>query len=295
MRSGRTLRPDDRATTPPVVVISETLAKRLWPNESAIGKRIACCTNGANRPWREVVGVVADVRHFLTREPLADLYMPIEQAPPATWLWHASSLAFVLRTDGNTADVMRSLRREVAAVDPALPVYDASTYDDLTKVASAANRFSTVLFSALAGLALVLAAVGLYGVLAFSVAQRTFEMGLRVALGARPGDVLALITRQGMALVFTGLVIGLGLAMATSRTIASLLYQVAPTDPATYVAAGALLVGVGILACYIPARRAAAVAPATTLRGLATLVIRREAAKRRSRGIAIILVKGPLP
>jgi len=123
-----------------------------------------------------------------------------------------------------------------------------------------------VLFSALAGLALVLAAVGLYGVLAFSVAQRSFEIGVRVALGARPRDVLALVTRQGMMLVAAGLVLGLAIAIAASRVIASLLYQVAPTDPATYVSAGVLLVVVGVVACYVPARRASRVDPTTALR-----------------------------
>lgn len=123
-----------------------------------------------------------------------------------------------------------------------------------------------MLFSALAGLALVLAAVGLYGVLAFSVAQRSFEIGVRVALGARPRDVLALVTRQGMMLVAAGLVLGLAIAIAASRVIASLLYQVAPTDPATYVSAGVLLVVVGVVACYVPARRASRVDPTTALR-----------------------------
>ena len=123
-----------------------------------------------------------------------------------------------------------------------------------------------MLFSALAGLALVLAAVGLYGVLAFSVAQRSFEIGVRVALGARPRDVLALVTRQGMMLVAAGLVLGLAIAIAASRVIASLLYQVAPTDPATYVTAGVLLVVVGVVACYVPARRASRVDPTTALR-----------------------------
>ena len=123
-----------------------------------------------------------------------------------------------------------------------------------------------MLFSVLAGLALVLAAVGLYGVLAFSVAQRTFEMGVRVALGARPVDVLALITRQGMRLVVRGLALGLALAIAASRATASLLYQVVPTDPVTYVAAGVVLVAVGALACYVPARRASRADPTTALR-----------------------------
>jgi len=266
LRYGRTFTASDDSNAPRVVVISETLARVLWPNERALGKLVACCDDGANRPWREVVGVVGDVRQFLTRQPLADLYMPIEQAPPDSWAWHANSLAFVLRTDGDVAEVMQGVRRSVAATDATLPVYDAWTYDDLADRASAANRLSMVLFSSLAVLALVLAAVGIYGVLAFSVAQRTFEMGIRIAIGARPSSVLALVTRQGMVLVIAGLVIGLALAIAMSRLVATLLYQVAPTDPVTYTGAAALLVAVGVLACYMPARRASRVDPVTALR-----------------------------
>lgn len=215
---------------------------------------------------REVVGVVGDMRQFLTRDPLPELYVPIEQTPPTTWSWHGNSLAFVVRTDGNIGDATRGIRAAIAETDAALPVYDALTYDALLKVASASNRFSTVLFSALAGLALILASVGLYGVLAFTVAQRSFEMGVRVALGARPLDVLALVTRQGMVLVAGGLVLGLGLAIAASRVVASLLYRVAPTDPVAYLAAGTLLIVVGGVACYVPARRASRADPTTALR-----------------------------
>jgi putative ABC transport system permease protein len=247
-----------------VAVVNATLARRLWPNESAVGKRVACC--GDDPPWREVVGVVGDIRQVLQREPVPELYVPIEQTPASAWTWYGNSLAFVVRTDGDVADVSREIRAAVAQTDPTLPVYDAHTYDEVLAIASAPNRFSTVLFSALAGLALALAAVGLYGVLAFSVAQRGFEMGVRMALGARPRDVLALVTRQGMMLVAGGLVLGLALALAGSRVMASLLYQVAPSDPVTYVAAGTLLVVVGALACYLPARRASRVDPTTALR-----------------------------
>ena len=265
LAAGRLFTDRDKEHAPLVAVINETLAHELWPNESAIGKRVACCADGL-APWREVVGVVGDMRQFLRREPLPELHVPIEQTPAATWSWHGNSLAFVVRTDGDIADVAREIRAAIAETDPTLPVYDALTYDELLKIASASNRFSTVLFSVLAGLALVLAAVGLYGVLAFSVAQRSFEMGVRVALGARPLDVLALVTRQGMLLVAAGLALGLALAMAASRVMASLLYQVAPTDPVTYLAAGALLVAVGALACYVPARRASRADPTTALR-----------------------------
>jgi len=263
--AGRLFTDRDGARAPLVAVINETLARRLWPNEPAIGKRIGCCADGL-APWREVIGVVGDMRQFLRREPLPELYVPIEQTPAVTWTWHGNSMAFVVRTDGDIAEATREIRTVIAEADPTLPVYDALTYDELLRIASASNRFSTVLFSVLAGLALVLAAVGLYGVLAFSVAQRSFEMGVRVALGARPLDVLALVTRQGMLLVAGGLALGFVLAMAASRVMASLLYQVTPTDPVTYVAAGVLLVVVGALACYVPARRASRADPTTALR-----------------------------
>ncbi len=264
--AGRVFARRDDEHSPLVVVINETLARRLWPSEPAIGKRVACCADESSPPWREVIGVIGDMRQFLRREPVPELYVPIEQTPAAAWTWHGNSLAFVVRTDGDVADVSRDIRAAIAETDPTLPVYDALTYDALLRIASAPNRFSTVLFSALAGLALVLAAVGLYGVLAFSVAQRSFEMGVRLALGARPRDVLALVTWQGMTLVAGGLVLGLALAIAASRVIASLLYQVAPTDPVTYAAAGVLLVVVGALACYVPARRASRADPTTALR-----------------------------
>jgi len=263
LAAGRFFSDRDGAHAPLVAVINETLARQLWPNESAIGKRIGCCAE-APTPWREVIGVVGDMRQFLRREPVPELYLPIEQTPPVSWTWHGNSLAFVVQTDGDIADATREIRAAVAETDATLPVYDALTYDELLKIASASSRFSTVLFSVLAGLALVLAAVGLYGVLAFSVAQRSFEMGVRVALGARPIDVLALVTRQGMLLVAGGL--GLVLAIAASRVMGPLLYRVAPNDPVTYLAAGVLLVAVGAIACYVPARRASRADPTTALR-----------------------------
>ena len=264
LAAGRMFSRADGDRAPRVAVINAALARRLWPNESAIGKRIACCA--VDPPWREVIGVVGDMRQVLQRDALPELYVPIEQTPSLAWTWFGNSLAFVVRTDGDVADVSREIRAAVTQTDATLPVYDALTYDEVLSVASAPNRFSTVLFSALAGLALVLAAVGLYGVLAFSVAQRGFEMGVRMALGARPLDVVALVTRQGMRLVIRGLVLGLALALAGGRLVASLLYQVAPSDPPAYIAAGALLVVVGALACYLPARRASRVDPVTALR-----------------------------
>jgi len=175
-----------------------------------------------------------------------------------------NSLAFVVRTDGDIVDATREIRAAIAETDATLPVYNALTYDERVKIASASSRFSTVLFTVLAGLAL--AAVGLYGVLAFSVAQRSFEMGVRVALGAPPIDVLALVRRQRMLLVAGGLALGFVLAMGASRLMASLLYRVAPNDPVTYLAAVVLLVAVGAVACYVPARRASRADPTTALR-----------------------------
>ena len=265
LAAGRFFSDHDGAHAPLVAVINEKLARQLWPNELAIGRRIGCCAD-APAPWREVIGVVGDMRQFLRREAVPEVYLPIEQTPAVTWTWHGNSMAFVVRTDGDIADAAPEIRDAIAGFDTTLPVYDTRTYDELLKIASASNRFSTVLFSVLAGIALVLAAVGLYGVLAFTVAQRSFEMGVRVALGARPLDVLALVTRQGMGLVAGGLVLVLGLVLAASRVMASLLYQVAPTDPVTYLFAGVLLVAVGAVACYVPARRASRADPTTALR-----------------------------
>jgi putative ABC transport system permease protein len=267
MRSGRSLQETDRASAPPVVVINESLARLLWPGESPIGKRLRCCDSDSIPAWREVVGVVADSRHFLTDEPLQELYVPVEQAPEASWLWFANSLALIVRHDGDAQQVVNGVRAAMAGIDPSIPLFDVATYDDLYARATASNRFSMLLFSALAAIALILASVGVYGVLAFLVGQRAQEIGVRVALGARRTNVLALVLRQGMLLTAVGLAIGLGLALLSSHAARGLLYEVEPTDPLTYLVVCTILGTIALAACIVPARRAAAIDPAITLRG----------------------------
>ncbi|AHG87967.1 permease [Gemmatirosa kalamazoonensis] len=263
---GRTFTPDDRAGAPPVAIISASLARRLWPNESALGKRFSCCVGDGVRVWREVVGVSRDVRHYLTDPPRDEMYVPYEQTPPQTWIWFGNGITLVARTVGDAGPVLPNVRRAVAAVDPTLPVYDLRTYDDLRRIASAQNRFATLLFSAFALLALTLAAVGIYGVLAYLVAQRTAEIAVRLAIGARRRDVLALVLQQGARLAAVGMMLGLALAAAGSRALASLLFGVQPTDPLTYTVVVVALGAVALAACLVPARRASAVEPHAVLR-----------------------------
>ena len=186
------------------------------------------------RVWREVVGVSRGVRHYLTDPPRDEMYVPAAQTPPATWIWFGNGLTLVVRTMGAASAVLPNVRAAVAAEDPALPVYDVHTYDELRHAAAAQNRFATLLFSSFALLAVTLAAVGVYGVLAYVVGQRTQEIAVRMALGARRGDVVALVLRQGGRLAAAGIVLGLLLAVASSRALDTLLYGVAPTDPLTY-------------------------------------------------------------
>jgi predicted permease len=263
---GRAFAPADRAGAPLVAVISESLARRLWPGESPLGKRLSCCVGDGVRVWREVVGVSRGVRHYLTDAPRDEMYVPYEQTPPQTWIWFGNGLTFAVRTSGPTGAALAQVREAVAAADPALPVYDLRTYDDLRRRATAESRFTTLLFSAFALVALALAAVGIYGVLAYLVTQRTPEIAVRLALGARRRDVLALVLGEGGRLALTGIALGLALAVAGSRALESLLYGITPTDPLTYTLVAAGLGLVALAACWIPARRASAVEPNAVLR-----------------------------
>ena len=262
--SGRAFNDRDAAGATPVVIINQTLAHELWPNENPIGKRFYCCSDDPKHVWREVVGVSANVRHWLTEDPPGEMYLPYVQSPAVSWLWLGNSLALLIRTDGT--DVLPEVRRAVAELDPALPLFAVQTYDDILRRVTSSYRFSLQLFSALALLALLLATVGIYGVLSYFVNQRTEEISVRVALGARTREVIWLVLRQGGKLAGIGIVTGVLLALAASRSLNHLLYGVRPTDVPTYVLVSATLGGIALLACWLPARRAAALDPAKTLR-----------------------------
>ena len=266
---GRGFTAQDRQGTPRVMVINETLAREAFPGEDAIGKRIACCEGGPDGApgWKEVVGVARDVRAVgLDQEPMAEFYLPMLQAPAAAWTWTDRTMTLAVRAPGGEPALMAPLRRAIAEVDPSLPLYNLGTMQGRVMDSLAQARFSTMLLTVFGAIALVLAAIGVYGVISYGVTQRTQEIGIRMALGARHGDVLTMVVRHGMALAGLGLAAGLAAALALSGLLESLLYQVSPTDPPTFAAGLVVLSLVAVLAAALPARRAARTDPMVALR-----------------------------
>jgi predicted permease len=264
LRQGRTLQASDDANAPPVVVINETMARRFWPNENPLGKRIALNWTTENIAWAEIVGVVRDVPlRQLNEKALPQGYLSPMQGLTST---PARGMTLVVRTSTDPLALAEAVRSEVRALDSGVPVFSVSTAENVLGQTVAQPRFNLILLGLFAVVALLLAAVGIYGILANAVRQRTHEMGIRLALGARPGAVFRLVIRQGMWLGGIGLGIGLGAAFALTRYIESLLYGVKPTDPLTFGGVALLLLGVALLACLIPARRATKVDPLVALR-----------------------------
>jgi putative ABC transport system permease protein len=264
--SGRTFEPRDNADGPKVVIINETTAKRYFGSPTAaIGKRLSIWAafrghRNDEKFLREIVGVVGDTKTgSLTVEGSAQIYVP--HAQDSQW----NFMGLVIRTAGDPAAFAATLRREVQALDKDQPVYNVRTMDDVVINSLGTRRISMELFAVFAGAALLLAALGIYGVMAYSVTQRTQEIGLRIALGAQKADVLGLVIRQGMTLTVIGVIVGLAGAFALTRVIGNLLYGVTATDPATFVAIPLVLLFVALLACYLPARRAARLDPIRAL------------------------------
>ena len=260
---GRDFNETDQHKSVQVIIINETLARERFPNEDPIGKRIkpGFFTYEDEKPaMREIVGVVADVRNRgLTKEARPCVYVPQTQIP-------FNQMTVVVRTNNDPRTVISAVTKEVASLDRELPLFTIKTLDEYLSTAITAPRFNTTLLSLFAAVALVLTIVGLYGVMSYSVAQRTNEIGIRMALGAQSRDVLRLIVGQGLKLVLLGLVMGLLGAAALMRVIASLLFGVTAKDPLTFVAVSIVLIVVALLACYIPARRATRVDPIEALR-----------------------------
>jgi putative ABC transport system permease protein len=254
---GRTFTRDEDEQGKPVVVVDENLARRFWPNEEAIGKHIAY----DSPTWHEIIGVVPAVRAFGSEaQPLIRIYTPMGRMPQR---------GVLLSIRSSTSDVKAltaGIANAVRQIDKDLPIAEVATFDDILARESSTRRFNAMLFSIFAALALVLAVTGVYGVLAYSVSQRTHEVGIRMALGAGRRDVLRLFMGQGMKLVLLGLVIGLTGAFALTRLMSSLLFGVSTTDAATFVAVAVGLMLVGVFACYLPARRATRVDPLIALR-----------------------------
>jgi predicted permease len=257
---GRDFTPRDMDASHKVVIINHTMARALFPNESAIGKRLQIVNSEHTNEWREIVGVVGDVRYSgLDDTGEAAIYTPFAQTP-FSWT------NLMIRTSVAPQSLIQSVRSAVASVNSSLQPSNFRTMDQLVSDSVARPRFNTVLLAAFAALALALAAVGIYGVIAYSVTQRTQEIGVRMALGARSRNVVWLVLKQGMTPAFIGALIGLGGAWGMTRLISSLLFEVSATDPAIFTAGALLLMMIAILACYIPARRATKVDPMIALR-----------------------------
>ena len=257
---GRELTERDGSDSPRVVVINEAMAARYFPDEEPIGKRVAFDQVNDKPNWREIVGVVGDVKHSaLDSDPKPEMYFPFTQFP-------IFFMTFVVRTPGDPLNLVAAARSEVLAVKNDQPISNVHTMEELLSNSVAQRRFNMLLLSIFAGVALLLAAVGSYGVMSYSVAQRTHELGVRMALGAQTSHVLALVVKQGMTLALAGVGIGLAAAFGLTRILASLLYGVSATDPLTFSVIALLLASVALLACYLPARRATKVDPMIALR-----------------------------
>jgi len=241
------------------------MAKQFWPQENAIGRRL---TMGSNDRWITVVGVVADVHHRgLDVLPRPEMYRPHTQfrygGPDAPAV---PTMTWVVRTAANPRAAASYTRAAIHAVDAKLGISDVATMEEVLADATSDRRLNMLLFALLGGLALVLATVGVYGVVAYSVTQRTHEIGVRMALGAQRSDVLRLVLGQGAKMALAGVAVGLVAALALTRLMANLLFAVGATDPLTFGAVAVLLTGVSQAACYIPARRAMQIDPLVALR-----------------------------
>lgn len=256
---GRAFTEQDKAGAPPVVIVNETLAQKHWPGQDAIGKRIRFDAPIEGAPWMQVVGVIKDVKHELSVEVSPEYYLPFAQDA-----WR--SMVVVARTTVDPASLAGAIRQDVWAIDKDQPVFDVRTMQEVRSLSVGLQQFNSMMIGIFAAVALLLASIGIYGVMAFAVTQRTREIGIRMALGARKTDVLRLVVVNGMKLAFLGLAIGLVASWALTRFISNLLFGVEPTDPLTFTVVSLCLLAAAFLACYVPARRATRVDPLEALR-----------------------------
>jgi len=261
---GREFTEHETAASPRVVVVSESLAKLYWPNENALGKRLKPGMPGGD--WCEVIGVAADVHHWaadVNIEPTA--YYPYTQVPPAFLPLLEGNMSIAVRSQ-NSAGLLSSIRAALAEVDKTVPMYDVKSMEEMVEESGSLRRLNMWLIGTFAALALTLAAVGIYGVIAYAVSQRTREIGIRIALGAQRRDVLRLILGQGAKLALAGVIAGLVGAVMLSQLMSSLLFGVSPRDLATFSVVPWMVLALVLIGCYIPARRATAVDPVVALR-----------------------------
>ena len=255
----------DHADAPLVAVVNQTMAARYWPGVDAIGRRFHLGT--LDQPWIEIIGVIPDVRHNAVIEDVREemVLMQSQFSRERNGGSPLRGLTLVMRTTGNPLDVLPAVRSEIRQADPMLPVSDVRTLDEVAAAALAQPRFTAILLTTFAALALLLAAIGLYGVISFTAARRTNEMGIRLALGARPVSIVRLVMGEGVALAGAGVVIGMIAAAWLTQLLEGQLFGVVPTDPVTFVAVPVLLLLVAAVAAWLPARRAASVSPVTAL------------------------------
>ena len=265
LRQGRYFESSDNAQSLPVVIINETMARQYWPGENALGRRLKIGDpNEPGKQWKEIVGIVADIRQMGIDEPVkAEMYLPYQQI--TDWPGYLPR-DLAIRTNGDTSNLAGPVRQIIREVDPDQPVSNVVTMAELLGEEAAQRRMGMIMLAGFAALALLLASLGIYGVLAYFVTQHTNEIGVRQALGATPRNILFLVLQKGMVLTLAGVVIGLIAAFALTRLMSSLLFGVAAADPLTFASVPLLLVLVALLACYIPARRATKVDPLVALR-----------------------------
>jgi putative ABC transport system permease protein len=256
---GRGFTDEDKPGAQPVVIVNETLARKHWPSGDAVGKRIRFSGPLEKNPWMEIVGIVGNIKHELNLPVTPEYYLPHAQD---SW----SAMVLVARTKIDPAAVAAPIRQQVWAIDKDQPVFDVLTMQEVRSLSITPYTFSSVVLGIFSGVALLLAAVGIYGVMSFAVTQRTHEIGIRMALGARAGDVLRLVIKHGMLLALIGVAIGVVGAWGLSRFMQKLLVGVEPTDLLTFSAVSVGLLAVALLACYVPARRATNVDPLEALR-----------------------------
>jgi putative ABC transport system permease protein len=257
---GRFFTNADNADAPPVIIVNQAFAKKFWPNDDALGKRITFDDDPKKNPkWIKVVGVVGDIHHFgLDIEPKPEMYVPFGQTPYFTTI-------YVVRSNQDLRGLLPAIRREIQAIDPAVPVGNVRTFEDVIADSIAPRRLSVVLLGVFAGVAVLLASVGIYGVMSFLVVQRTHEIGVRMALGAQRGDVLKLVLVRSLKLISAGTIIGLIVAVMSTHTLRALLYSVSAFDGATFALVTILLGAVALAASYLPAMRATRADPMIVL------------------------------
>jgi predicted permease len=265
LRQGRYFESSDNAQSLPVAIINETMARQYWPGENALGRRFKIGDpDEPGKQWKQIVGIVADIRQMGIDEPVkAEMYFPYQQI--TDWPGYVPR-DLAIRTTGDTSNLAGAVRQIIREVDPDQPVSNVATMAEVLGTEAAERRMGMIMLAGFAGLALLLASLGIYGVLAYFVTQHTNEIGVRQALGATPRNILFLVLKKGMGLTLVGVVIGVGASFALTRLMSSLLFGVTAADPLTFATVPLVLIGVALLACYIPARRATKVDPLVALR-----------------------------